>query len=295
MKSLAAIVLALMVSVPHLTFAQNEEIQLWPSPAPDTEKRQDAERWDDKKQLYNVFQPRLVAFLPEQRDTNTPAIIVCPGGGYRFLVMEKEGYKIARWLKTNGIAAFVLVYRLDPSEALRDAQRAVSLLRSEAKKFSINGSKIGMIGFSAGANLCANLATHFQKVDVTDSIDSISSRPDFWIGVYGEYVPDEENKGAHPSFSSLRPFSELITADTPPAFLVHAGDDPRVPALESVHLYEALRKHGVPAELHVYERGSHGFALEEDRGEAVTSTVMSWSRRCLEWLRVRGILTQPGK
>jgi acetyl esterase/lipase len=273
--------------------AQNNEIKLWPSFAPGTEKKENNEKWDDAgKQLYGVYQPRLIPFLPETSGTSVPAIIICPGGGYNNLTVEKEGTKIARWLNEHGIAAFVLLYRLDFHEALQDAQRALSLLRAESDRYHIDKNKIGIMGFSAGANVAANLATHFQKTNLRDRIDSVSSRPDFLIGVYGKYEPTGKSKEFNPNFYSYQPFKQSVTKNTPPTFLIQAGDDPRAPIQQCVNFYEALKIHNVPAELHIYEQGGHGFALEEGRGYAITSTVHSWSERCIEWLKVRGIFAQ---
>jgi acetyl esterase/lipase len=293
MKSIMMFVLVWTLIIPCSVNAQNNEIKLWQFFAPGTEKRENKEKWDDnKKQLSGVYQPRLIVFLPEKKDARVPAIIVCPGGGYNNLTVEKEGTKIARWLNKNGIAAFVLLYRLDFHEALQDAQRAVSLLRTESEHYRIDENKIGIMGFSAGANVAANLATHFQKTELRDRIDSVSSRPDFWIGAYGKYEPVGNIEGFNPNFYSFQPFDQSVSENTPPTFLVQAGNDPRSPVLQSVHLYEALKNHSVPAELHIYEQGGHGFALEEGRGYAITSTVLSWSGRCIEWLKVRGILAQ---
>ena len=259
--------------------AQNQVVAIWPGPAPGSEKVQDLEQWTESKDVTNVFQPDLTVFLPEGQAGKIPAVIVCPGGGYRKLVMEKEGYKIARWFNEHGIAAYVLKYRLDPENALQDARRAVRYLRKEADHYGIDPQKIGAIGFSAGAHLACNLALNHRQSDYNDDIDSLSPRPDFWIGIYGGY-----NSILRTSRSSIS------TEHTPPAFLVHAGDDSKVPVMASVKLYEQLKKKGVPAELHIYEQGEHGFALEEDRGDAVTSTVKDWSKRLLEWLKVKEVI-----
>lgn len=291
-KTFLVIVVLYAFTIPCLINAQDKEIKLWPSIAPGTQKEENLERWDEKKQLTNVYQPRLVAFVPKNSGEKNPAVIVCPGGGFRNLAVEKEGYKVARWLNENGIAAFVLLYRLDPVVALQDAQRAVRVLRAQADSLNIDRNKIGLMGFSAGAHLAANVATHLQKVEVHDDADTASGRPDFWIGVYGVYEPVPEAEGIRSYFFSFTPASAFVTSNTPPTFLVHAADDPRAPVLQSVHLYEALKRNSVPAELHVYEKGGHGFALERDRGEDISSTVLSWSTRCIEWLKVRRILTR---
>ncbi|MGW8317246.1 MAG: alpha/beta hydrolase, partial [Bacteroidales bacterium] len=216
-------------------------------------------------------------FLPEPHTGEIPAILICPGGGYSKVVMEKEGYKVARWFNEQGIAAFVLKYRLKPDEALRDAQRAVSFLRNYADKYNIDSDRIGVIGFSAGAHLAGNLAFHYNQRMNIDEIDNVSSRPDFWVGVYGSYSNILEENG-----------NTVVKELVPPAFLVHAGNDTKVPVMESVRMYAFLREHDIPAELHIYEQGEHGFALEVNRGPAVTSTVNDWSARLLDWMIIRG-------
>ncbi len=224
--------------------------------------------------------------MPEHQEGLSSAVIVSPGGGYRKIVMEKEGYKVARWLNENGIAGFVLKYRLNPEEALRDAQRAVSLVRKEAEKYNIDENKIGVMGFSAGAHLAGNLVEDNEDRESYDEIDAVSSRPDFWAGVYGSYG-DVGGSGGKRFAKKLE-----VRKDIPPTFLVHAGYDSKVPVLGSVKLYINLKEKGVPAELHVYEQGEHDFALELNRGPVVTSTVTDWPIRFIEWLKVRGILNK---
>jgi acetyl esterase/lipase len=272
-------------------FSHPNRINIWPGLAPGTEARENKENWKDSTNVYDVYQPELTIFLAPQIKTITPAIIVCPGGGYTQLVIEKEGYKIARWLNDHGITAFVLKYRLNPTEAFRDAQRAVSVVRANADQYRIDPAKIGVIGFSAGANLIGTLAVYYAEKERHDAIDDISSRPDFWIGVYGVYEPRLQPTGTAtaPAFS---PLGQFVTKDTPPAFLVHAEDDDRVSAENSLNMYTALLRKKIPAELHIYEQGKHGFALETNRSPEITSTIDAWSTRCLEWLRVRDILTQ---
>lgn len=247
-------------------------VKIWPGLAPGTEDREDREEWAENKDVSGVYQPDLTVFLPDKQLESMSAVIVFPGGGYRKLVMRKEGYAVADWFNEHGMAAFVLKYRLDRDEALRDAQRAVSFLRQHAEEYGIDAGRIGVIGFSAGAHLATNLAMNYNTRDRTDVTDDFSSRPDFWVSVYGGFgwskIPD----------------------GTPPAFLVHAANDSKVPVQGSIDLFSALKKKGIPAELHIYEHGEHGFALETNRGEAVTSTVNSWSGRLLEWLKVRAIL-----
>lgn len=251
-------------------YSQHKVIKIWPGLAPGTENRENNEKITGNN-IINVYQPDLTIFLPERIDKNKPAVIVMPGGGYRQVVMKKEGYDIADWLNKNGIAAFVLKYRLKHEEALQDAQRALSFLRSNAEEYGINPDNIGVIGFSAGGHLAANLSTHYERDKIIDHIDSVSCKPDFMISVYG----------------AVGPFVDDVDKNTPPAFLAHASDDPKVPVTQSVEYYLALHKNGVPAELHVYETGGHGFALRD-----VNKPVISWANRCIDWMKVQGILTQ---
>lgn len=261
------------------TFCQNKVVDIWPGLAPGSENIEDKEEWRNGKSVINVYQPELTVFLPKNADQSTPSVLVIPGGGYRQVVMQKEGYKIAKWLNDNNIAAFVLKYRLDKSDALRDGQRAMSYLRSKSTEFNIDPNKIGAIGFSAGAHLACNLTMHHDMKTKTDNIDDLSSLPDFWIGIYGRYdalldnIPEDESP-----------------KNNTPVMLVHAGNDTKVPVSSSLKMYAYLKEHGIPAELHVYDAGEHGFALETNRGAAITSTVTDWSRRCIDWLTLRGIL-----
>jgi acetyl esterase/lipase len=249
-------------------YAQNKVIKIWPGLAPGTESRTDNEKVNDGN-IIDIYQPDLTVFLPSQPKENIPAVIIMPGGGYKQIVIDKEGYSIAKWLNENGVAAFVLKYRLDGSEALQDAQRALSFVRNNYKEYGIDPGKIGVIGFSAGGHLAANLSTHCEKDFYRDNIDSTSCKPDFMISVYGY----------------LNPFLKDIDSSTPPAFLAHAGDDARVPVSESIDFYTALKKNNVPAELHVYEKGGHGFALRE-----VDKPVNNWAKSCIDWLTSRKIV-----
>ena len=259
----------IVLIVPPL-YSQNKVIKIWPGLAPGTESRENREK-NINGGVTDVYQPDLTIFLPEKINKNRPALIILPGGGYRQIVIKKEGYDIADWFIKKGITAFVLKYRLKPEEALQDAQRAISLLRLKASEYNINPDNLGVIGFSAGGHLAANLSTHFEKERIVDYIDSVSCRPDFMISIYG----------------AVGPFINDISKNTPPAFLVHAGDDPKVPVNQSIYYYLALHDKGIPAELHVYEKGGHGFALRD-----VDKPVFSWAKRCLDWMKVQEILTQ---
>ncbi len=250
--------------------AQNKVIKIWPGPAPGTENRANEEKVEGGN-IINIYQPDLTIYIPQESNNALPAIVVLPGGGYSKIVIRKEGYKIAEWLNKNGIAAFVLKYRLNQNEALQDAQRTISLLRADSSEYKINPNNIGVIGFSAGGHLAANLSTHYEKTKMSDRIDSVSCKPDFMISVYG----------------AVGQFVKDVNKNTPPAFLAHAGDDPKVSVTQSVDYYLALQKNCVPAELHVYETGGHGFALRD-----TSKPANSWAVRCIDWMKVQGILAK---
>jgi len=246
--------------------------------------------------------PTISIYTPASRPIPT-AVVVCPGGGYRGLAVDHEGDQVARWLNSLGITAFVLKYRLGPKyhhpTQLGDVQRAIRTVRHRAADFGIQPNRIGVWGFSAGGHLASSAATHFDagKSSPADAIDAASSRPDFAILVYPVITFTEEayvHKGSRTALLGDTPdpalvkllSSELqVTPQTPPVFLVHTSEDKGVPPENSVLFYLALRKAGVPAEMHIYEKGPHGFGL----GWA-DATLSSWPARLQDWLRLRGVL-----
>ncbi|MBN1379992.1 MAG: alpha/beta hydrolase [Gammaproteobacteria bacterium] len=259
--------------------AQNQKVRIWPELAPGSENTANNEKWEGLKKVTGVYQPDLTYFPLQQSAEKSSALLIFPGGGYKQLEFEKEGIKIAKWANQNGVTAFVLKYRLNEQLALRDAQRAMSFLRANANKYHIDKNRIGVIGFSAGAHLAANLTLNANNRNKVDAIDNESSRPDFFIGIYSGYSG---------IFGPLGRFK--VTSDFAPAFLVHAANDDKADIFGSLELYAVLNRMNIPAELHLYEHGGHGFALETDRGDAITSTVNAWSRRCIEWLKLREVI-----
>lgn len=248
----------------------------------------------------HVQAPSVEVRLPSQGNATGQAVIVCPGGAYGGLAYDWEGTDIASWLNSRGVAAIVLRYRLpiDGDVAhqkwlcpLLDAQRAIRFTRAHAAEWAINPAKVGIMGFSAGGHLASTAGTHFDAGDTkaADPIDRFSSRPDFLILIYpvitmGEYTHGgsrENLLGKNPSADLVRLYSnELqVTAQTPPTFLVHAGDDNAVPVQNSLLFYEALVAHKVPAELHVYPHGGHGFSLALGKGR-----LSDWPQLCARWL-----------
>ncbi len=234
------------------------------------------------------------------RNPNGKAVVVCPGGGYGALAVDHEGRQIAQWLNSQGISAFVLRYRLGPKYRhpvmLNDAQRALRTVRARAAEFRVNPAKIGIMGFSAGGHLSATAATHFDagNASAEDPVERASSRPDFAILVYPVITFTEDpyvHKGSRRNLLGDNPDPKLVetlsneravTRETPPTFLFHTNADAGVPPENSVLFYLALRKHGVPAELHIYENGPHGVGLAWS-----DLALSSWPARLADWLKNR--------
>jgi len=235
----------------------------------------------------NVTQPTISVF-PAPADKNTgAAIVICPGGGYNILAWDKEGTEIAEWANSIGVNAVVLKYRVPRRKdvakhqaPLQDAQRAMSIVRSRASEWGIDPQRIGVLGFSAGGHLSATLSTNYDKriYPAIDKFDETSCRPDFTVLVYPAYLI-EGNKLA-PEFT--------INEKTPPTFFAHAYDD-RIGPENSIAYFLELKKNKVPAELHVYSTGGHGFGMRPSDKPAST-----WPARCAEWLKTQGLLTTKG-
>ncbi|WP_281337420.1 prolyl oligopeptidase family serine peptidase [Flavobacterium eburneipallidum] len=297
------------MSIP--SFAQNKEIiPLWDKIPGEIQSKEYLEKIDaDKSGVANgvryVSQPTLTVYLADPKKSNGSAVIICPGGGYGMLAINKEGYKVAEWFNTLGINAFVLKNRL-PSDAimtdksiapLQDAQEAIRLVRRNADKWKINPNKVGIMGFSAGGHLASTLATHYND-KVYDSKDNISARPDFSILIYPVIsmengITHEGSKnnliGKNASSESIAKYSneKQITAETPKTFLVHATDDKAVPVENSINYYLALKNQKVPAEMHIYENGGHGFGL------GVKGTNQYWPNACEKWLIANNFTLKP--
>jgi acetyl esterase/lipase len=248
-------------------------------------------------------QPRLTLF-PVARtpghETHT-AVLVLPGGGYHMLATSYEGVDICHWLNNLGVSAFMLEYRLGPRYhhpvELGDAARGLRWVRQHAAEYGYDPHRIGIWGFSAGGHLASTLATHFDGGHPLnqDGVERVSSRPDFLILAYA--VIDPIGPGAVDSFKNLlgdnadpKLVEEMsndlhVTAETPPTFMVQTGTDEIVYPENSVNFYLALRKAGVPAELHIYQTGHHGFGLA-----SLEPILSSWPGRLADWLRIRGLL-----
>jgi acetyl esterase/lipase len=264
-------------------------VALWPQGAPGAVGQQP----EDK--------PELWVYLPQQRATGA-GIVVCPGGGYGTLALGHEGRDIAAWLNGNGIAAFVLKYRLGPRyrhpAPLQDATRAMRLVRHGAEQYGVDPQRIGILGFSAGGHLASTVATHFDEGDpqAADPVERHSSRPDFAVLCYPviSLAAEFSHGGSRRNLLGDAPDAALVeslsnerqvTSQTPPTFLFHTNADTGVPPENSIAFYLALRKARVPAELHIFEPGRHGLGLAPQE-----PAVSAWPELCLRWLRTRGVL-----
>jgi acetyl esterase/lipase len=295
----------LCVATPTLAADKPLVVELWPGKVPDEtgtigpetvrmsprlDKKQ-VEVTEPTRLVTNVTKPSITIYRPaKDKDTGT-AMIICPGGGYWNLYWELEGEEVATWLNSLGVTGIILKYRVprrpddvrgEPARrALQDAQRAVSLVRQRAKEWGIDPERIGMIGFSAGGHLAIATATSFDKrtYEPQDDIDKISCRPNFAIPVYSGYLKAKDKDELAPG---LR-----VPKDTPPVFLVHGGADIVSDPEHSLVMYRALKRAGVPAELHIYATAAHDFGVRE-----VGHPCSTWTRSCADWLRHQGLLTR---
>ncbi len=255
----------------------------------------------DKPAAEDLYEPTLAVF-PAPADTATgAAVIVCPGGGYGGLAIDYEGYEVAQMFNRNGVSAFVLRYRVAPwrhPAPLNDAQRAVRIVRSRAAEWGIRPDRIGMLGFSAGGHLVSTAGTHFDNgtPDAKEPVDRVGCRPDFLFLIYpvitfkspvGHAGSGKNLLGENPdpALVDLLANDEQVTPQTPPSFLVHSYADSAVPAENSIQFYLALRRAGVPAEMHLYEKGEHGYGM--GKGDPVLST---WPGHAIDWMKTRGLL-----
>jgi acetyl esterase/lipase len=274
------LLLCFLVTLDSFSMAQTT-IPLYkeiPNSKPDRDYKEEADTMPNGVILIrNVSVPEITIFKPGVPDRNKPAVVICPGGGYAVLAYNLEGTEVAKMMNTWGVTAVVLKYRL-PGDAimkdksigpLQDAQRALQYVRENAKELDINPQMIGVMGFSAGGHLASTASTHFDNAYISNLLNT-SLRPDFSILGYPvisftdslTHMGSRDNLvGKNPSQETIRNFSnELqVTEKTPPTFLVLAGDDNTVNPENSILYYEALLKNKVPAEMHIYENGGHGF------------------------------------
>lgn len=224
--------------------------------------------------LTNVTNPALMVFEPKKQNDSGVGIIVCPGGGYNILAIDKEGYEIAEWLNNLGHTAFVLQYSVPnkQKEALNDIQRAIRIVRNNSLKYNLDSKKIGVLGFSAGGSLCARASTMFttDAYKKLDSIDAFSSRPNFAMLIYPAYLDKGENRKLTPELQ--------ITKETPPFFIFGTADDAHGNSV--LVMATALRDNKIPAELHLLPKGGHGYGKRPGNIAAKT-----WPNLAKEWLK----------
>jgi len=280
----------LCASVMSTPGQSSNSFALWPEGAPGALGKEDKDT------------PTLTVFLPEPAKATGAAMVICPGGGYAGLAPH-EGVNYALFFNQQGIAGFVLKYRLGSHGyrhpvMLQDAARAVRTVRARAAEWKVDPKKIGIIGSSAGGHLASTLLTHFDagKADAADSIERESSRPDLGILCYAVITMGEHtHRGSRDNLLGKNPSPELIselsnelhvTKDTPPCFVWHTAEDKAVPVENSLKFAEALRKAGVPFALHIYERGPHGMGLGTKENDP--SRWHPWTKDCVFWLKEHG-------
>jgi acetyl esterase/lipase len=303
--TLLLLIIWAITNQPTASAASPESLPLWPGTPPDETQHIGPERFRlspalDRKQVEvteptqmvtDVSKPTLTIYRPPKAKASRTAIIICPGGGYWNLYWQLEGEEVAAWLNSIGVTGIILKYRVPrrPDEPktepawrpLQDAQRAVSLVRQRADTWGIDPSRIGIIGFSAGGHLAIATATRFEKRTYAplDDTDKVSCRPDFAIPVYSGYLKHKEKDELSAGLS--------VPTNSPPVFLVHGGDDIVSSPDNSVFMYLALRRAGVPAELHVYATATHDFGVRPSE-----HPYSDWTSACVRWLRYHGFLAR---
>jgi acetyl esterase/lipase len=297
MRILPSLTLAVLIVLTALGQAADPPLVLdvWPGKAPGEKGKVGEEKVLEAKpgeklvkRLTNVSKPTLTIYRPAKDKDTGASVLIAPGGGYNILAWDLEGEEVAAWLNSIGVTGMVLKYRVPrrPGDAkdkppigpLQDAQRAMSLVRSKAKEMGLDPKRIGMLGFSAGGHLTAATATNFDKrtYDAIDAIDKVSCRPDFAVLIYPAYLTAKDKDELNPDLP--------VNAESPPMFFAHAGDD-KVKAENSVLMYLALKRAGVPTEMHIYASGGHGFGLRPS-----AQPCSKWPQSCAEWLRSQGFL-----
>jgi acetyl esterase/lipase len=292
--------LCLVAIAAHAAEPQKRVIPLWPEGVPDARPDGGEER-EVEGRIYNVRVPTLACFPAPVATANGTAVIICPGGGYVRLAVNKEGTELTRRLNALGVSAFVLKYRLAEfghPAPLRDVLRAVRIVRSRAAELGVRADRIGVMGSSAGGHLAACAGTLFDAPEgrTGAALDATSARPDFVALLYpvitmtDPYAHAGSRKallGDDPSPALVERLSveKQVTSETPPTFIVHTLEDASVPVENSLLFFQALRRAGVPGELHVYEKGPHGFGTRAGLGPT-----SDWPLRLEEWMRFHGWL-----
>jgi acetyl esterase/lipase len=269
------------------------ELELWPHGAPGEtgdigEETATTTGEPPVTRVTNVTRPTITVYRAPENNATGCAVVVCPGGGYNILAFDLEGTEIAEWLNSVGVTAVLLKYRVprrdkeEPHKApLQDVQRAIRLVRKNAGAWEIDPARVGLLGFSAGGHLTVMAGTHWDGTtyERIDDADDLSCRPDFLVPIYPAYLGDRDNP------QQLSPLVR-ITSQTPPTFVAITYDD-KDRAIYAALLLVELHRAGVPAELHIYSKGGHGYGLRPS-----DNPVSTWPKRCEDWMRVTGLLTR---
>jgi acetyl esterase/lipase len=298
-RSTLVIIGVTALSLASLACAAEPKVELlWPDGAPGAKGNAEGDK------------PTLTIYLPAPDKATGAAVVICPGGGYGHLAMDHEGHQIGQWLNSFGVAGFIVQYRHRNSGAgyghpapLQDAQRAIRTVRSRAAEWGVDPGRIGIIGFSAGGHLASSAATHFNESfsEPKDKIDRVSCRPDFAVLIYPvisftepfTHTGSRKNLlGAEADRALIEKMSneKQVTPQTPPTFLVHTWEDKGVPAENSIYFYLALRQAKVPAEMHIFPKGPHGFGLGQKLGGA-----SAWPKLCETWMEESGFLKNKAR
>lgn len=292
-KNICLILLFMLV----VQFTKSQSImKLWPKGTPGVVVSPKPEETFEGKRVRFVSEPTLTVYLPSKELNTGVAVVICPGGGYGMEAMDHEGYEVGEFLQAHGIAGIVLKYRLPFGHSempLQDAQQAIRMVRIHAEEWSVDPNKVGVAGFSAGGHLASTLSTHYDSgnKDSTDPIERLSCRPDFSILLYPVITFKEEwgHMGSRVNligntndWKIIQNFcNELqVNGQTPPAFIALADDDAGVKPRNSIEYYMALKREGIPAELHIFKEGGHGFGMHKT-GKAHDQ----WPFMVVEWMK----------
>jgi len=273
---LAVFLLLSLAAAPIKTPEPDERIAVWPD-RPLLDKSDDEVAYSNIIRITKVKRPAIEFYKAKNAEPNAPAVVIFPGGGYNILAYDLEGTEIAEWLNSIGIHAVVLKYTVPDKqreESLKDAQRALGIVRSKAKDWGINPAQIGVLGFSAGGHLAANLSTNYEKRNYAaiDEADKLSCRPDFTVLIYPAYIYEKDDK--RKSAPEIK-----VDAKTPPAFIVQTLDDRRL--VDSAFNYTRdLKDAEVDAELHLYAKGGHGYGMRPSE-----NPISGWPELCGDWLK----------
>lgn len=300
MKRISRTIICSIILINTLNLNAQEIIPLYNGEIPNSKSVVNKEKTelgaDGILRISDVSQPTLSIYKPEKSSRNNPAVIICPGGGYKILAASHEGSDVAKAFNKMGVTAFVLKYRIPDNSTmpdksigpLQDAQRAIRIVRENADKWNIDPSRIGIMGFSAGGHLAASASTRYDE-KLIENPKQTSLRPDFSVLIYPviSFMDEITHKGSRTnllgsdvSAQKLERFSNELntTNQSPPAFLVHAGDDAAVPVANSIRYYESLLKHKVYSSLIIYPRGGHGFGMNNK------TTADKWMDNLKNWL-----------